>query len=221
MKLLLIATLAAGLARGSIIVSLEGPPAPILSGLDAGDFLYTYTANLSGDERLDPMATGGATCSGAGGVLTQCIPSGTFFTVYDFAGLVSVGSVPADWIVLVQLSGLTPSNICGNCIDDPLVPNVTFLYTGPVLHGDGVDTAITGFQIISTSGVLSPGGSFSSQSTLDIGPLAGDSDQVYGGLAVPASDPPAANAQDTPELATFLLMSAGLFGMMLLRRSTR
>jgi len=218
MKFVLIASLATCLAHGSIIVSLDGPPAPIVSGPDAGDFLFTYTAELSGDERLDPAATGGVTCPGVGGILIQCVPSGTFFTVYDFAGLVSVGSVPADWIAFAQLSGLTPSDICVSCMDDPLIPNVTFLYTGPVFYSSGIDTPFDGFQIISTFGGINQGGAFSSQSTVNVGPSAGASDQVFGGLAVPAPGP--ANIQDTPELSTLFLMTAGLLGVSVLRRGT-
>src|SRR5271165_1664836 len=78
LKLLLIAIFAACMAYGSIIVSLDGPPVPILSGTDAGDYLYSYTAVLAGDESLDPAATGGASCLGVGGILTECVPSGTF-----------------------------------------------------------------------------------------------------------------------------------------------
>ncbi|MGD1094148.1 MAG: PEP-CTERM sorting domain-containing protein [Bryobacteraceae bacterium] len=218
MKPFLITIFAACVAHASIIVSVDGPPAPILSGTDAGDYLYSYTAELAGDESLDPAATGGASCLGVGGILAECVPSGTFFTIYDTAGLVGVGSAPADWIVLVQLTGMTPSNICGSCIDDPLIPNITFLYTGPVVHADGIDTPIPGFQIISTLGGIT-GGVFSSQSTLDVGPLSGDTDQVYGGVGVPGFG--ISTVQDSPEPSTLLMIGAGLLGVVRLRRSPR
>jgi len=218
LKPLLAVIFAACVAHASIIVNVDGPPVPILSGTDAGDYLYSYTAMLAGDESLDPSATGGASCLGVGGILAQCVPSGTFFTIYDVGGLVGVGPLPSDWIDLVQYTGLTPSNICGSCIDDPLIPNVSFLYTGPVVHADGVDTPIPGFQIISSLGGIS-GGVFSSQSTLDLGPLSGDTDQVYGGVGVPGFG--ISSVQDAPEPSTLFLIGTGLLGVIRLRRRVR
>jgi hypothetical protein len=183
-----------------------------------GDFAYTYTATLAADERLDPVATDGTTCVGSGGALTPCVPPGTFFTIYDIAGFAGVGPVPADWNASVQFVGLTPSNICGTCIDNPILPNITFAYTGPVVSANGVDVAMDGFQIISTFDATS-GGAFSSQATLDIGDSAGDTDQFAGSLSVPAAG--ISVLADTPEPRTFFLLGIGLVGVAMLRRPRR
>lgn len=219
MKLMLIASFVACLAHGSIIVSLDGSPSTILSGPDSGDFIYTYTASLSGDERLDPAATSGLSCPGIGGSMVQCDPPGSFFTIYDIGGLVGVVSTPVDWISSIQTLGLSPSLLCGSCVDDPTLPNVTFMYTGPVIQADGVDVPFDGFQIISTVGALDSNGTFSSQSTLNVGSSSGETDQVFGPVTIPA--PGTSTVQDTPELSTLFLMGIGLLSVGLFRRTAR
>jgi hypothetical protein len=218
-RLILAATFGACLAHGSIILSLDGPPSSIFSGPDTGDYIYTYTASLTGDERLDPDATSGVSCTGVSGTIIQCNPPGTFFTIYDVGGLVGVASMPVNWISSVQLIGLSPALLCGSCIDDPTVPNVTFSYTGPVIQANGIDTPFDGFQIISSVGVPDASGTFSSQSTLNVGASSGETDQVFGPVTTPA--PGSVSVQDTPEPSTLFLMGAGLLCVGRFRRSSR
>jgi hypothetical protein len=204
------------LAPAGVILSLDGTPAPILSGPDSGGFTVFYRADLSGDGRLDPLATDGATCPGLGGTLILCDPAGTFFTLYDVAGFLGVNPPPPDWVVSVQMTGATPSIVCGTCIDDPAAENVTFFYEGPVVQGKGTGLSFTGFQIISILSDLNPGVDFSSQSTINTGASIGITDQTFGHIAIPGEVPP-----DTPEPSSILLLGAGLLGLMLLRSSRR
>ena len=98
-------------AQGSLILSLDATPSSIMSGADLGDFVVTYHADLSGDGRLDPVATLGSTCVGMGGTLIPCSPTGAFFTVYDVAGFVSANAPPLNWFVTVQPRKATRDSI--------------------------------------------------------------------------------------------------------------
>jgi hypothetical protein len=132
------------LASAAIIPMLN-PGGPTASG---SNFAFSYTADLQQDERLDPAATAGMTCPGPNGAKVQCNPPGTFFTIYDIPDFVSA-SAPSGWGVVTQLVGMTPSSINGPSIDMEAVMNVTFVYSGPVLHANGVIVPITGFTIVS------------------------------------------------------------------------
>jgi hypothetical protein len=185
-------------AQGSIIAVLGA----VTNG-GSGTFDFQYLATVSGQERLDPAATGGMTCPGLGGPV-QCNPAGTFFTIYDVRGFVSVGSLPPGWTATTQLTGLTPSSINGSSVDDPSVVNVTFGYTGPIVHANGTDLFLGTFPIVSTlSGTAH--GYFSSQDTIDTGAENGLTDQLVGPVTVPAGV--------VPEPRTLLLLALGLAGL--------
>src|SRR5579872_5635887 len=87
------------LAQATIIPVLDSTPSP--NGM--GGFLFNYRADLTGDGRLDPIATNGATCPGLNYTPVPCSPSGTFFTIYDIPGFQSASTSAADWGYTVQL----------------------------------------------------------------------------------------------------------------------
>jgi hypothetical protein len=199
-----LAALALCVCSSASIVPLLDSGNPV-NNLD-GTFTFNYTASLSSDERLDPVATSGATCPPNGN--TQCTPPGTFFTIYDIPGFVSANTSASGWNTTLQLTGITPS--LENPGDSGL-PNVTFTYTGAVVAGP-VD--ISGFQIITTDGEMGVG-TYTSQATNNVGILAGTTDQQIGSVEIPAA------TSSVPEPAYLLLISAGLIGLAVTRKGLK
>src|SRR5262245_61358920 len=73
------------------------------------------------------------------------IQAGDFFTIYDFGGFVPGSvAVPDGWSVLTGV-GKTPGDT--DPIDDPGIPNLTFVYQGPPINGQ---QGLGNFMAIST-----------------------------------------------------------------------
>lgn len=172
--------------NADILPSLVGSPTP-----SGPSFIFNYAAHLSTNERMDPGATSGDN------------PAGTFFTIYDFQGFQAVTSVPADWTFSIQMTGMTPSAINGVTFDNPSIPNITFTYSGPVVHGPA---DFTGFAIESTFGATTSG-KYSSQATADAGSNIGQTDQAVGPLQVAA----------VPEASSTTLCAIGLASLLILK----
>lgn len=187
----------AALANASLIATLS-TEVPMGS-----NFAFNYSATVTADERLDPVATDGVTCPGPGNTLVQCNPPGTFFTIYDIPGFLSALVSTPGWTVSEQPLGITPSTINAS-FDSPALMNVTFMYTGPVVAGP---TSFTGFQIVSSAGGINLNGHFSSQSTDNIGSDAGATDQLDGSVAIPQAT--------VPEPGSLAMMGLGIVGILL------
>lgn len=78
---------------------------------DAGNFRWTYNIVLPTDSQLR---------------------SGDYFTIYDFGGLVpNSHSQPEGWVYEESLKGPVPNGVAP--VDNELLPNLTFRYTGPTI----------------------------------------------------------------------------------------
>ena len=206
--LLAVILMTTAFANATIIAILTSGPTAV-----SGGFSFNYQADLTGDERLDPVATSGVTCPAPGPTLVQCNPPGTFFTIYDILGFVSATTTAPGWLVSTQNVGVTPSSINGSTIDNPNIVNVTFTYTGPVVHANGSTVPFTGFRVVSTLNGVNANGNFTSQATKDAGDSIGNTDQVVGPVSVPASA--------VPEPASMALIGGGLIGLAVLGRRKR
>jgi PEP-CTERM motif len=157
-----------------------------------GPFTWTYTIAVDSNEALSPTLNSG--CSPA----SPC-PAGSFFTLYDIAGL-SSPSAPPNWGSTVQLSGITPSFVSVG--DSAAVDNLTFFYTGPPAPGP---LTTDGFSFQSTSnlvGMIQYGFSATSNGV-------GDSGRGFVAGPAPSS---------VPEPSSLAVISVGLIGLALGRK---
>ncbi|WP_158219684.1 PEP-CTERM sorting domain-containing protein [Ideonella sp. A 288] len=95
-----------------------------------GPYLWTYDLQLSQDQDVTP---GDPPTDNP--VPHENLRFGSFLTLYDFAGFVP-GSCfgPIGWTCVDRLVGFTPDDVLP--IDDPLLPNLTWIYTaGATLSG--------------------------------------------------------------------------------------
>jgi hypothetical protein len=122
-----------------------------------------------------------------------------FVTLYDIVGLVP-GSVvvPANFTFTVQNTGINAFATAPS--DDPLLPNITFRYTGATISAD---TSFSGFSYNSTSNIAALDNT-TGQTTRNTGAAAGTPIGNVGFVEVAA----------VPEPASIALM--GLGGVILL-----
>ena len=197
----------AGSAQATLIPDMVSGP----TSAGSGDFAYDYSIQLGAQERLDA----GTPCSAASVAANCNNPSQSFFTLYDVGPSVISTSQPVGWGSSVQLIGKTPEFING-AFDSTSLMNVTFFYTGSAIHGSSVNGPVSGFQIVTNLDGTHMG-TFSAQSTMDLGAGAGRLLQGVGPVEIPGSGQPTA----VPEPITFLLMGSGLVGLALFTRKRR
>jgi hypothetical protein len=126
------------------------------------NFLWTYTADLGQDVRLE---------------------NGNFFTIYDFSGLVggaaSVTHSNPNWTVDVANTGMTPPTVIAS--DDGSIPNVTFVWNGGTLAGP----ANLGTFAITSSTNVQKLDDFSSRTIKNTGAASGTTVDNIGKDALP------------------------------------
>jgi hypothetical protein len=122
------------LARADII------PTVVSVSPHGSNFTWTYDAAMTSDENLK---------------------SGNFFTIYDFDGYVSgTNFQPSHWVFSSALVGKTPPKVVPD--DNPLIPNLTWTYSGPKTGPGPVDLGHFGAD--STLGMVKTG-EFASEAT--------------------------------------------------------
>ena len=103
-------------------------PASVTVTPEAGNFRWTYSLVLPTDMKLQ---------------------AGDYFTIYDFGGLVAgTNAQPADWTYTSAKVGPIPTGL--NPIDNPLLDNLTFHYTGATIPTGQV--GLGNFWAVSTVG---------------------------------------------------------------------
>lgn len=198
-------------ANASIIPSLTS-----VTQVGASAYNWTYTASLSADQRLDPGATQNAICASG----QKCSPtgltpaSGTFFTIYDFAGYNGTVTGPANWTAFTFLVGVTPSVEAGTP-DNSAITNVSYFYNGPVVPTPGGPkpalgpTNLSNF-VIGSSLNRQVAGFYTGQATKNTSDGSdGTLTQNFGSVNVPGG---------VPEPASMILIGSGLVGIAVFRR---
>ena len=168
--------------------ALAGSANPARAGLlpvsvtvtpDAGNFRWTYGIVLPTDSQLR---------------------TGDYFTIYDFNGLIPGSLVQPDgWKSTIANLGPTPRGL--NPHDDPLIPNLTWTYTGPTVPSGQI--GLGNFWAISQYG--SQKDSFFTATTHRTSDGKVDTNITETIVPVPAGPTPAA-----PEPATLALAALGL-----------
>jgi hypothetical protein len=187
----------AGAAHASII--------PVLTSVTAeGDlFRFSYQGTLAGD---------------AG------VTDGSRLVIFDFAGFAGGLEAPSPFITATTelttvfypgLDGVLPSPPHD---DDPLIPNLVFVWNGPDFHTSGgpfTDINFDGLSALSTFSGIRPDG-FSAITIKNNGPNVGTMLYNVGTTSVPvgAVTPTAA----VPEPASWAMMIIGFGGMGALAR---
>ena len=198
MKTVMIALLAlgtAGAAQADIIPTLT-----VSSPVQVGSlFAYSYTATLAAD---------------------QALRTNNFFTIYDFEGFDSFGSVPAGFTGSASLLGRTPGDVLP--FDSADVLNVTFTYNGatinqPIGGMQGVSTELGTFTVFSKFDGLGPI-PFTSRSIKNNGGAAGSTVSNIGTTFGPLAGGGIGADVPEPSVWAMLLIGFGAIGVSARRR---
>lgn len=163
----------------------------------SGNYTYTYAIVLPTGSVLQP---------------------GDYFTIYNFAGLVS-GSATAsgnfnssNWTFSTSLVGPTPSGVLPT--DNPNIPNLTWTYNGPVIQG--AQTGLGNFSAVS----IYPNTTQSWLAALTGTNYGGaDSNITPTNVPVPTAPPPGVPEPATLALAALALPLLGLARALRARRN--
>ncbi len=144
---------------------------------------------------------------------THTVESGDFFTIYDFAGLVSgSNSQSANWTFSSALLGPTAQTTFPE--DDPALTNLTWTYSGPTITNS---TTVTGFSELSLFGGQRTD-FYTAEDTFYNGPIP------VAGSTIGRVNVAAAPTAPVPEPSEWLAMGmagASVMGLMLRARRRR
>lgn len=198
--------LSGSMMRADIIPSLAGSPALITSGTFAGDYAWTYSISLAGDQEVVPAA-------GLAAGATQ--PWTNFFTIFDFGSPSATAiSTPTDWEANAADTDATHAFL-QNAPDQASISDIQVSYTGSTTIA-GPQT-ICCFTFISTTNQEALGWYEGQGTKVDPNTLADGTEQGnVGRIVVPFSS--SGDLQQIPEPATFVLLGSSLVGLGFLRR---
>jgi hypothetical protein len=182
--LALLTTVGGGSARAGLL------PVNVTVTPDAGQYRWTYAIVLPTDSQIN---------------------AGDYFTIYDFAGLVSgTNSQPTDWVFSESNVGPVPAGVVPT--DSAAIPNLTWTYSGPTIPtgqlGLGNFWAISAYSE-STDASFTARTHRTSDGRID----TNITDTV---VPVPTATPPG-----VPEPGTLVLAALGVPFLGLVRRSRR
>jgi hypothetical protein len=199
--------LSCGAMHADIIPSLAGAPTLITSGIYAGDWAWTYSVSLAGDQQLAPSA---GFVAGA----SQTWPN--FFTIFDFGSPAAVPlSTPAGWTGSAADPNAAHA-LLQNAPNQAAISDIQIDYAGSAVV-TGPQT-ICCFTFVASTNQEALGWYEGQGTKFDPNNQADATEQGnVGRVLVPYSS--SGNLQQTPEPATFVLLGSGLFGLALLRRS--
>ncbi len=134
----------------------------------------------------------------------QHVNSGDYFTIFDFAGLVSGSGPSSDWVFNIQ------HDVPGQP-DNPAVADATFTYTGSPIIGSPGQTSL-GIFTLKTTATGQQQGSYIFQTTRSHGGNEGSSIEQSGITTT------AAGTSAVPEPSAMLLVGSGLMAACLRRQ---
>ena len=198
--------LSGSMMRADLIPALAGSPALITTGAFAGDYAWTYSVSLAGDQQVVPAA-------GLAAGATQPWPN--FFTIFDFGSPSATAiSTPTGWTGSAAVPDATHA-LLQNAPNQASISDIQISYTG--------SSTITGpqticcFTFIATTNQVALGWYEGQGTKFDPSSIADATEQGnVGRIALPYSS--SGNLQQIPEPATFVLLGSSLLGLGFLRR---